>query len=495
MTAREIFEKGEALRRAGDLAGALEAYKRSAKLSPRSAAPWICLADVLAANQQPQDALECLKRGAIGEPRNPVVLTRLARAFHDLGMMSEAQAAYQKALKIDPVKVTALLGFGQWHEDQGDADGAAACYRQLLTKEPGHAEALGAIVGLGRDVDVSAELSAAREAMEAGDDHSKALIGYGLGKALERLGDYEAAFAILAEANAARARQAGKFDREAFDRRIDTLITLFSADFMQRRQGWGDQSERPVLIVGLPRSGTTLTEQIIGSHPSCFGAGELPDLTDLATGTPDRLQLENVAWPECVTLLEKQHVNSLGTDYVARIGQLTQGDALRIIDKQPLNFWHLGLVALALPNARIIHCTRDLRDNGFSIFAQNFNVDQRWSTDLSDIAHYWQGYRRLMVHWEKVSGLRIQTFTYEDTVSDLEGQARRLLKFLDLPWDERVLSYHENERAVQTPSRWQVRQPLYTSSKEKWRRYERHLGPLAEAVRTEKSIDLESESQ
>jgi hypothetical protein len=156
-------------------------------------------------------------------------------------------------------------------------------------------------------------------------------------------------------------------------------------------------------------------------------------------------------------------------------------DAANIIDKQPLNFWHLGLVAIAMPNAKIVHCTRDIRDNGFSIFSQNFHLSQKWSTDLTDIAHYWRGYRRLMAHWQSVTGLDILEVNYEDTVADLEVQARRLLGFVGLSWDEKVLAFHENSRPVQTPSRWQVRQPLYRTSMEKWRQYEQHLQPLIDA--------------
>ena len=145
------------------------------------------------------------------------------------------------------------------------------------------------------------------------------------------------------------------------------------------------------------------------------------------------------------------------------------------------SFWHLGLVALALPNARIIHCRRDIRDCGLSIFAHNFNLQQTWSTSLEDIAHYWRGYRHLMAHWKAVTQLNILTVDYEDTVSDLETQARRITDFLDLGWEAQLLQFHENERAVQTPSRWQVRQPVYRSAMAKWRHYESHLGPLTAA--------------
>ena len=140
---------------------------------------------------------------------------------------------------------------------------------------------------------------------------------------------------------------------------------------------------------------------------------------------------------------------------------------------------------MAFPNARIVHCTRDIRDCGLSIFTQNFNTTQSWSTDLEDIAYYWQGYKKLMAHFKQVSGLKILEVSYEKTVSEIEWQSRRLLEFVGLPWDERVLNFHQSERAVQTPSRWQVRQPLYQSSKARWRNYESYLAPLINAAQAE----------
>lgn len=488
MTAQEFFEKAEQLKRDGDLPGALDAYRQCLKINPKAAAAWVGLADVLDHNQQPGDALECLRRGAIAQPNNPIVLGRLARAYQGLGRIEEARELYNRVLQLKPGHVETLFGLGSLNEEAGDPHEAAACYRLVLKTEPSHAEALGAVMGLGKNVDVAVEIDAAKAAMADAGPREKALIGYGLGRALEQLGQFDAAFETLAAANAARACQAGTFSRDTFDRRLARMIEIFSCDFFQDRKNWGDPSSVPVFVVGMPRSGTTLTEQIIGSHPRCFGGGELAILTDLATGTPDRLGSDERAWPECAPDLSKDQIKALGSDYVDQVTALALGNATRIIDKQPLNFWHLGLVALALPNAKIIQCQRDIRDNGLSIFAQSFNLQQRWATDLGDIAYYWKGYRKLMAHWREVTTLNIHNVVYEYTVSDLEGQARQILSFLDLPWDDRVLEFHKNERAVQTPSKWQVRQPIYKTSKAKWRRYEKHLGPLKEAANG--SIDV-----
>ncbi|NQZ83621.1 MAG: sulfotransferase, partial [Colwellia sp.] len=313
----------------------------------------------------------------------------------------------------------------------------------------------------------------------------KALIGYGLVKAYKQQKNYHGAFEAFNIANLARRKDSGTFNRQAFDARIATMMDIFSAEFFKARQGWGNQTEQPVFIVGLPRSGTTLTEQILASHEQCFGAGELNVLTDLATGTPDRLGNAEISWPENAFNLSAQQVHDLSEDYLIASAQRAPEAVLKVVDKQPLNFWHLGLVAMAFPNARIVHCTRDIRDCGLSIFTQNFNTTQSWSTDLEDIAYYWQGYKKLMAHFKQVSGLKILEVSYEKTVSEIEWQSRRLLEFVGLPWDERVLNFHQSERAVQTPSRWQVRQPLYQSSKARWRNYESYLAPLINAAQAE----------
>ncbi|MEM9262943.1 MAG: sulfotransferase [Pseudomonadota bacterium] len=481
-SAEELFNLGRDYETSGDLAAALDAYRASLKQNPRAAAPWVGLASVLDQNQQPQDALECLKRAVSVEPGNATVVVRLARSYHALGDLDAARSQYERALTIEPEKTTALIGLGELHEDLGDPDAAATSYRRVLAMYPDHADALGSIVGLGRHIDVQNEINAACQAMDRANDRDKAIIGYGLGRAFERIGDFDRAFQTLQIANTARRSIAGAFDRDAFDQRVQKLIDIFTASFFEERRSWGDASLKPIFIVGLPRSGTTLTEQILSAHPECFGAGELATLTDLATGVPDRLGRDDPPWPDCAEDLTKDHVDQIGADYVSYINARAGEGCRCVIDKQPLNFWHLGMIAMALPNARVIHCTRDIRDNGFSIFAQNFNPQQRWATDLSDIACYWQGYQRLMNHWKTVTNLKIFDSAYEELVSDTEHRSRDLLSFLSLEWDEKVLSFHQASGPVQTPSRWQVRQPIYQSSAEKWRRYEKHLGPLIDAA-------------
>ncbi|WP_345880433.1 sulfotransferase [Sphingomonas sp. T9W2] len=398
--------------------------------------------------------------------------------------LDEARRQFEQALALDERAGDAAVGLGAVFEDLGDRAAAADVYRRLLHVQPFHAEGLAGLLAVVRGDELEATIAVAQDRLAAASDADAALIGYALGKALAGRDRHEEAFAAWSAANAARRRVAGTFDRDGFDARIDRLTEIFSKEFFAARRGWGDPSGRPVFIVGLPRSGTTLAEQILASHGQVHGAGELDVLTDLATGTPDRLGQPDPPWPETAPKLQSHHVAAIARDHLDRLGMIASPAASRVIDKQPLNFWHLGLVTLAFPNARIIHCTRDIRDNGLSIFAENFTPEQRWATDLGDIVHYWRGYRRLMDHWATASDLRILDVRYEDIVTELEGRSRLLLDFLGLEWDPAVLRFHEKERAVQTPSRWQVRRPLYTSSNGRWQAYECHLGMVVAAAET-----------
>lgn len=479
---RVLYEQGLACEKAGDTPGAFEAFRRSAKANPRVAAPYVALSRVLMKNQQRTEAIACLERAIACEPENPSLHSILGRALVLDGQLERGRRSYERALDIDPRFVDAAVGVAGILEDLGERAAAATAYHDLLARVPGDTEGLTGLLGVADGETLDSAIRFADERMVCAGNAEAALIGYSLGKALARRGDHEAAFAAWVRANAARRSDAGPFDRDRFDRRIDRLIEIFSAGFFDSRTGWGEHSEQPVFVVGLPRSGTTLTEQVLASHPGVFGAGELDLLTDMATGTPDLLGRTHPPWPESALELGEKHVAAIACRHLERLKTRAASSELRIVDKQPLNFWHLGLVALTFPNSRIIHCTRDIRDNGLSIFAENFTPEQRWATDLSDIAHYWRGYCRLMDHWKAVTGLRTIDVAYEDTVADLEGQARRLTEFLGLRWNAAVLDFHANERAVQTPSRWQVRRPVYSSSAGRWRQYERQLMPLTRAL-------------
>jgi len=481
LSAKDWYDRGNEIKRSGDFSGALDAFKQSINLNPKAAAPWIGLAQLLDKNTQFEDARQCLLRAVAAEPNHLVSRQMLAASHQKLGYTKEAEREYKIAIKLDPSAYLSYLGLGQLFEDIGEPEKAAKAYRYSRVCAPNKQDALASILELGKYVDISDEIEQAQDILASLENREKALVGYGLGKAYEQQKQYDRAFSSFNTANKARKDDAGAFNRIAFDKRISSLIHLFSSEFFATRKDWGVTSKQPLFIVGLPRSGTTLTEQILASHPDCFGAGELNALSDLATGTPDRLDDNSVSWPETASLLSNSHIESLAKEYLSESAIRAPASARIVIDKQPLNFWHLGLITIAFPNAKIVHCTRDIRDCGLSIFTQNFNTTQSWSTDLDDIAYYWLGYQKLIKHFQKVSGLKILEMNYEETVTDIDKQAKKLLEFVGLEWDERVLNFHQSDRAVQTPSRWQVRQPLYQSAKARWKNYEQHLTPLIEA--------------
>jgi hypothetical protein len=274
---------------------------------------------------------------------------------------------------------------------------------------------------------------------------------------------------------------AGPLDRKSLKARVDATIATYTHDFFAARRRFGVGSDQPVFIVGLPRSGTTLTEQILSAHPLLHGAGELPALARLASST---LEVGDAAW-QAASRLDLNRSRMLANRYLSRLRDGAPRRRLRISDKSPLNLFQLGFAALLFPNARIIHCRRAARDNALSIWIENFKQDQAYATDFVDLAYFTTQCERLMAHWREVLPRPILTFQYEATVTDLEGQARRLMDFLGAPWDASCLDFHAANRAVQTPSRWQVRQPIYSRSVERWRRYAQFLPELDRAFAVE----------
>jgi hypothetical protein len=252
------------------------------------------------------------------------------------------------------------------------------------------------------------------------------------------------------------------------------LLATYDAAFFASRRNFGRATDQPVFIVGLPRSGTTLTEQILSAHRLLHGAGELPDLARIATRS---FAGKEETW-QATARLDEAKSRELADEYLCALREGAPTERLRISDKSPLNFFQFAFAALLFPGARVIHCHRDARDTALSIWMENFNPDQRYATDFNDLAFFTAQYERLMVHWRHVLPLPVLEVRYEETVANVETQARRLLEFLDVPWDARCLDFHKSERALQTPSRWQVRQPIYTRSVARWQRYAEYLPDL-----------------
>jgi tetratricopeptide (TPR) repeat protein len=469
---------GTALKRLGDREGAFKAFKNALSIDAARAGTYLNLGNLLIESDQFDDAVECFERAARHDPTLAAARSRLAQQLSERGQVQRAESLFRQSLGLDPNYVQGWFGLGRTLEDLGEAEGALGCYRNVLSRAPLHAQAIGqylALVPGEAEADVLARAQAVMADVKAGDE-TRALIGYGLLKYHDRRRDYAAAAAAGLAANAARRRGAGLLDRAMLAQRIDRIVACCTKEFFAERRRFGLGTDQPVFIVGLPRSGTTLTEQILSAHPRLHGAGELPDLARIA---------QRCAGADEEPWMVASHLDEMGSrgrgyEYLRALRAAAPKRRLRISDKSPLNFFQLAFAALLFPKARVIHCKRGARDNALSIWMENFNAGQRYATDFGDLAWFAAQYERLMEHWRGHLPLLMLELQYEDTVRDTEAQARRLMDFLGVPWDARCLDFHRNARSVQTPSRWQVRQPIYASSVARWRHYAPYLPGLLE---------------
>ncbi|MGD9850593.1 MAG: sulfotransferase [Nitrospirales bacterium] len=469
---------GAALKQIGNRERAFAALKRALQIDQTRAETYLTLGNLLVDAEQLEDAIQCFHFAATHDPTLARARSRLAHELSQQGRVQLAETLFRQSVGLDPEDAAGWFGLGRTLEDLGQADAALGCYRNVLHRHPGHGMALGQYLTLVKDDTEASKWQAHAEAALVHNetpDEAKALLGYGLAKYYARQQAYARSATAGQLANAARRRKAGSLDRKALTERVDKLMATYTPAFFAERQRFGVGTDQPVFIVGLPRSGTTLTEQILSAHPQMYGAGELRDLA-LLVKRP--LQDEGDAPWQAALRLTEMSSREYAYDYLKALRATATPRRLRISDKQPLNYFQLAFVALLFPNARVVHCRRGARDNALSIWMENFNPDQRYATDFEDLAFFTAQERRLLAHWHEALPLPILDMQYEETVADLEGQARRLIEFLGVPWDPQCLDFHKHDRAVQTPSRWQVRQPIYTGSVGRWHHYAEYLPEL-----------------
>jgi tetratricopeptide (TPR) repeat protein len=416
------------------------------------------------------------------DPEDVRARQQLGNALLETGEIEAAIAAYRGALERSPRQASLWVNLAVGLQQFGDLGGALGAVDAALQLDPGSGAAWAVRAGLKRFAADDPDLAALSRLLAAPkllvEDRTR--VEFALGKAFDDIGDAQKAFAHLTTGNRLH-RSAHPYNVSDDLEQFAEIARALSPQTFSTLSGAGDPSRRPVFIVGMPRSGTSLVEQILASHPDVWGGGEQTVL--------ERLLIERT--PRAVSPLERARslrdlqvsdLSSLGSDYVAEISKISSG-ALRVTDKMPLNFRFVGLIHLILPNAQIVHCRRDPLDTCLSCFAQNFSRGQDWSYDLEDLGRYYRGYERLMSHWrEQTPPGRLLEISYEALVADLEGESRRLLAFCGLPWDSACLSFHETRRQVRTASVAQVRQPIYPRSVGRAVRYRPYLGPLMAAL-------------
>ncbi|HET8819313.1 MAG TPA: sulfotransferase [Xanthomonadaceae bacterium] len=473
--------QGRALAGLGRNAEALRAFRDAYRIAPADPRILDAVAEAEFMHGWPADALPLWASRLTRDPMDTHARLRTAESLARTGDQDGAVVLYREGVRLLPDSDALWLALGQAEEDCGRRDAARAAYEQALALHPDWPFALACLVGMLRGEASDALLARAGRVHDAPatGDADRALLGYALGKAHDARGDHACAMDRWAQANAARRRVAGEPDPAAWDRRIDRIIDTFPSGCFAQPAADASDDGRFVFIVGMPRSGTTLTEQLLASHPLVHACGELPDMAMVARELGPSGLLHGAP---AGALLAPGALASGVARYHAAATRHAPADAKRLVDKEPTNFLHLGLVALMFPRARVVWCRRDPRDVAVSIFGENFALEETWATRLDTIGTYIRGQERLMRHWQAVLPLPILEFPYEALVGSTESGARAIVDFAGLPWDRACLDFHDNARAVQSPSRWQVRQPVHTRSVGRWRNYEAHLGPLLEAL-------------
>jgi tetratricopeptide (TPR) repeat protein len=467
---------------------ALGPLERAAALDPNNSVHWENLALEYEQAGRFGQAVEAWERALELEMGGRAhVHLALGRALRVEGRAGEAEARFLAALVVDPDSVEARLELGGICEDRGDFAGAEAAYRDVLAIDPqsslGHVRLAGLLRGRLPDADLARLEAKLNDLMPEPD--ARFQLPYVLATVLDARGDRPRAVALLRQANALQReadQSAGRgFNRDGYIGFLDSLVVAFGPAFFDRVAGAGFDTRRPVFVVGLPRSGTTLIEQVLAAHPAVLGAGELYlarnafEGLPATVGRPGEPHVESVAWLDAPT------IGRLAADYLAHLHNLDDGRAARVVDKMPENYLYLGLIAALFPRATIIHCRRDLRDTALSCWMTIFQ-DLRWTNDPADIAAVFRCYLRLMDHWRTTLPTTIHEVDYEETVTDLEGTARRLVAALGLDWSPSCLEFHRAGRSVRTASALQIREPVHRRSVGRWKLYESELADLFAAL-------------
>ncbi len=458
-------------------ADAVHSYSRAVELLPDSVSMRLNLAAALIGAEKPKQAMEHIHKAVAMEPNNPKIYTELGNAYLKLDDHEQAIAAYRKSIDLDGNQHGLYHNMATAYQQHGDLEAAEEAYRKALEIQPNFGPSrrqLGSITKFDANTADLEELE--KMAGDDGlDESQRADIYFTLAKAHDDLKQYASAFAFLQSANQI-VRKEIDYKSNANTMFVDRIVKIYDSAFFESHQGYGIDSKVPIFILGMPRSGTTLVEQIISSHPQVYGAGELMKLHDLTTNLKKRFGTE-APYPENMPELTPEQTKQVAQDYVDFLLKFDH-DAPHVTDKMPFNFRMLGLIATLFPNAKVVHCRRHPYDIILSCYFARFKEQLAFSYNLLEAGRYVRDYERMMDHWRRVLPIPVYEARYDLLVSDQEAESRKLIEFCDLEWDEACLRFHENKRPVLTASNWQVRQPMYKSSVERWRNYTSELAPL-----------------
>jgi tetratricopeptide (TPR) repeat protein len=463
---------------------ALTLLERCLELAPDFASARYAYAMMLNRRNEPSRALAEAERLLAAEPRNPGYRNLAAAILSRLGEFERSSRMYADLVKEYPGNSKVWLSYGHVLKTEGRLDESIAAYRRSIAREPGFGEAYWSLANLKTFRFGAADLDAMRAAAvdTRTDDENRWHLHFALGKAFEDAGEYAASFDHYAKGNALH-RARFPYDADLNTRRIDRLKATFTREFFASRAGGGWPDPAPIFIVGMPRAGSTLLEQILSSHSEVEGTTELPEITTMARDLRGLAESEDIgAYADVLTSMAPDAVRQLGERYVQRTLVHRKTDRPYFIDKMPNNFLHVGMIHLVLPNAKIIDARRHPMACCFSNFKQHYARGQRFTYDLADVGRFYRDYVALMAHFDAVLPDRFHRVLYEQIVEDIETEVRRLLDYCGLPFEAECLRFFENERPVRTASSEQVRQPIYREGVDHWRHYESWLDPLKSAL-------------
>lgn len=497
---RALLRLAELCEAVDDVQCAIDTCVRILQRDPNSADAHMMLGLILSSALRPErravrdlDRRDRLFARAMGHLQRAASLNPSAEAFEAwgralmyAGRYVEAIDRFQCAVELQPRHGQSYENLGRSWLELGNIDAACVSFRTAVAVD---SRSYQAHYELAKLEDAESEPSATavlHELLEGADlkSNERMMLNFALGHRLDSAGQYDAAFERYMLANDEKKARVG-MPVDAMKQLTDRSIGLIDASFVSEARAGGSSSDLPIFIVGMPRSGTTLVEQILASHPNVFGGGELYDIPELVTSLPYRLR-EPQPYPESVASVDGPLAAELANEYLARLRRLISAspdtdetEIVRATDKMPTNAEHLGLIARLFPNSRIIHVRRDPRDVCVSCFKQNLF----WPfCDLQAAGHYHCQCERLMEHWRAVLAVPIEVIQYEQLVASPAEESRRLVEFCGLPWNDACLRIADSNRAIRTPSKSQVRQPIHQSSVGAWKRYEKFLGPLMEAL-------------
>ena len=435
-----------------------------------------------------ESALVQFERAMAIRPKSAISAFNYGITLNALGRHRDGIEWLTKATEYDPGNYLAHHHLGVLYEQLGEFQDANANYVAALEMQPRYYDSLAALLNSREHDATEAQVEAAKEALTQSNlaPDVRLRLEHALGKYFEKAKDYDVAFQHFRNSSEVQKTGAKAFDIDFYSDRFDELIEFYTTERIEELAQFGSQDERPIFVVGLPRTGTSLTEQILSSHSAVHGAGELTYMQSIADKVDAPQDQDGLGgYASQASPLSEQSIEHLCRLYLDGLDKEGAGSSRHIIDKYPLNCIHLGMISILFPHAKIIHCQREPLDVAISCYTTLFKISNDFTNDLMYFGQYYKEYQRLMAHWAAVLPTPYFELQYEDLVHNSEARTKELVAFCDLPWEEACLQFDRNERPVRTPSIWQVRQKVYGTSIGRWKNYEKHLAELESFLRAD----------